>query len=171
MLRILGAGLVVAACGAGGLIMARSYSVRPQNLQSLAAAVQMLATEIHYARSSLPEACRRIAGQIDNPAAAFFARFAEVLAGGRGLTAAEALDQSLAVLADAGFANQDIELISQLGAVLGRSDAEDQLKHLAILYERLEHSRIKAEQERDKMARLWNYLGFCVGALVVLMLI
>lgn len=171
MVRSLGAGIVILACGAGGLIMARSYRIRPQNLQSLAAAVQLLATEIHYARSSLPEACSRIAAQIDNPAAAFFARFAELLGGGRGLTTAEAVNQSLPVLAAAGFSCQDIELIRQLGAVLGRSDAEDQLKHLSILQARLEQSRIKAEQEREKMVRLWNYLGFCVGALVVLMLI
>ncbi|HKM18330.1 MAG: stage III sporulation protein AB [Firmicutes bacterium] len=171
MLRLIGAAIVITACGVGGLTMARSYSIRPQNLQSLATAVQMLATEIHYTRSSLPEACSRIAAQIGNPVAAFFNQFAAQLTSNSGISAAEAFNQSLPVLADAGFSQQDVELVSQIGAVLGRSDAEDQLKHLELLKTRLQQSIAKAEQERDKMVRLWNYLGFCVGALVVLMLI
>src|SRR5690554_4303121 len=108
MLRLIGAGIVIIACGTGGMIMARSYSMRPHNLQSLATAVQMLATEIHYARSSLPEACHRIAAQIESPVASFFTQFANLLAGHNGLSAAEAFNQSLQVLVDAGFSQQDV---------------------------------------------------------------
>lgn len=170
MLRWIGACIIILACGMAGVIMARSYTLRPKYLQDLVTAVQLLATEINYTRTSLPDACLSISNQLTGPVAQFFNVFATQLLE-RNLTATEAWSQALQVLVDAGFLKQDVENLSQFGNVLGRSDAEDQLKHIALLQNRLESTSRQAEQERDKMVRLWNYLGFCVGALVVLMLI
>lgn len=171
MLRLFGALIVIIGCGLGGMVVAKSYALRPQHLRELSNALQLLATEIDYARTSLSEACSKIAGQTKGPAAQFFAQFAAYLEGRSGMSANEAWSKSLQVLADAGFVKQELKTIGHFGSVLGRSDAEDQLKHLALLQTRLEQFGDQAEQEREKMVRLWNYLGFCIGALAVLMLI
>lgn len=171
MLGWLGAGMIIIASGLIGQIMARSYALRPQYLHDLFIALQLLTTEIQYARTSLSEACYSISHQVKAPISPFFAEFAQLLQSQNGIATAEAWNTALKVLQDAGFLKQDYELVAQLGNVLGRSDADDQIKHITILQTRLEQIGEQAEQERTKMVRLWNYLGFCVGALVVLMLV
>lgn len=171
MLRLIGAVMIIAACGLVGIIVSKSYLLRPKYLHDLSAALQLLETEINYTRTSLPEACTIIAKRIKEPVSQFFTCFAESLKNESGVNAQEAWDNSLIVLADAGFLKQDIEIIKQLGSVLGRSDAADQLKHITALQKRIQALAKVAELERDKNVRLWNYLGFCIGALVVLLLI
>lgn len=171
MLRLIGACMVIFGCGTAGIVVARSYSLRPRHLQEMRSALQLLATEINYARSSLSEACSKIAGQVEGPIAQFFAQFADSLAQNNDVSASELWNQTLQILGEAGFTNQELEAVGQLGSALGRSDADDQMKHLLLLQTRLEQLGSQAEQERDKMVRLWNYLGFCVGALIVLLLI
>lgn len=162
--------MIFVCSGSIGIIMARTYLARPANLQNLYVAIQLLETEISYARTTLPEACQRIASQTKKPISEFFQRFVAHLESENALSALEAWEQSLTVLRDSGFLKTDVETVAQLGNVLGRSDAEDQLKHLSLLQNRLSTSIKQAEQDRDRNVRLWNYLGFCVGILVILLL-
>lgn len=171
MLRVIGALLTILACGFAGIIMARSYTMRPKYLQDFATALQLLATEIDYGRTSLPEACHKISGQTIPPIAQFFGDFASLLDNDSSLNASEAWNKALAHLSDGGFIKNDVEIIAQLGNVIGRSDANDQLKHILIVQKQLQSCGEQAMGERDKNVRLWNYLGFCVGSLVVLLLI
>lgn len=170
MLRLLGAFMIIGSSGLIGLIMANTYMTRPLNLYHLQLAIQLLETEINYARSSLPEACSRIAEQIKQPVASFFGEFAANLQSLESPTVIDAWNRALQILKEAGFLKEDLEIMAQLGNVLGQSDADDQIKHLSLLQNRLASAIKQAEQERDKNVRLWNYLGFCVGALVVLLL-
>lgn len=171
MLRLIGAITIIFSCGLAGIIMAKSYVLRPKYLRELSSAFQLLATEINFSRTTLPEACLAIAAQTHEPVSAFFLEFGNSLKANSNDNASVLWNDSLQVLADAGLIKEDIEALKQLGTVLGRSDAEDQLKHIAILQERLELLNKEADLEKDKNFRLWNYLGFCVGILVVLLLI
>lgn len=150
--------------------MAKSYRLRPKYLQDFALSLQLLATEIDYARTSLPEACHKISGQTTAPIAQFYAIFSNNLDCQSGFSATEAWTKATTVLSDVGFIKSDIEIIEQLGNVIGRSDAADQLKHIALVQNQLKTSSQQAAEEREKNVRLWNYLGFCVGSLVVLLL-
>ncbi len=169
-IRFIGACLIILASGAAGILMARSYMERPKNLRFIQTALQALETEIHYSRTSLPEACMRIAKHSKHPINTFFHVFGENLQSGDGLSAKEAWDKALEVLRDAGFIRDDVERISTLGNALGRSDAEDQVKHLVLLQKQLAELIARSEEEKDQNVLLWNCLGFCVGALVVILL-
>ncbi len=171
MLRLVGAATIIIACGMVGIIISRSYLMRPRFLYDLSVALQLLETEIDYSRTNLAEACFNIAQQVKQPVSQFLTYFSEALETNEGISAEEAWNIALVVLVDAGFLQQDVEAIKYLGTVLGRSDAPDQLKHIATLQKRIQLMAQNAETDRDKNVRLWNYLGFCIGALVVLLLI
>ena len=55
-MQAVGAVLVVAACGLMGLTVACSYTAQAENVKGLITMLQILETEISYARSALPEA-------------------------------------------------------------------------------------------------------------------
>lgn len=170
MIRIIGALMIIVGCGVAGLIVARTIAQRPKYLQNMSFALQLLETEIEYGRTSLAEAGQQIAAQTNPPVKGFFNIFSQNLHDTQGMSAAEAWEQALDVLLQAGMTKNDVEMIGQLGGILGRSDVQDQLKHINLLQKRLNSASDQAEFDRVRNERLWNYLGFCVGALVVLLL-
>ncbi len=169
-MRLFGALLIFFASGYAGILMARTFLDRPRNLRAFHVAIQALETEINYTRTSLPEACLHIAIQSKPPISLFFQVFVEKLKCGEGISSKEAWDTALVILIDGGFSKDDIEKIATLGNILGRSDADDQRKHLALLQRQLVVTIDEAEADKEKNARLWNYIGFCIGALVVVLL-
>lgn len=169
-MKLFGALLILAASGYAGILVAKTYWQRPRDLKILQVGLQLLETEITYARTALPQALAEIAKQTRPPVAQFFQEVSDNLLNGLGVTGQEAWNQSLVVLQETALTKQDIELVATLGNALGRSDVEDQCKHLHLTQQRLANTITQAEQECDKNARLWSYLGFCVGALVVVLL-
>lgn len=169
-MRLLGAMLIILASGAAGMLVAKNFAERPRILRALQSALQMLETEINYGRTTLPEACLRVAESHDATVSLFFTVFAQELTAGTGHSGQEAWRKALQTLADEGLQSGDLDRLQTLGAVIGQSDADDQVKHLRLVHKQLEQALHQAEEEREKNVRLWNYLGFCFGALVVLLL-
>lgn len=169
-IRGIGALVVFLCCGFAGITVAHGYVQRLRNLKNLVSAFQLLETEIHFAKTSLPSAMDSIAKQVPESVSSFFLRVGENLRTPEGYTAQEAWELALPELASIGLGKDDIQMIATLGNALGRSDAEDQRKHLVILQKQLERAIDQAQSDQEKNVRLWNYLGFCVGALVVILL-
>ncbi|WP_066637601.1 stage III sporulation protein SpoIIIAB [Desulfolucanica intricata] len=171
MLKIFGSVLIVLACGLSGLAIAKNYIRRPHELRCLQSALQMLETEISYAASPLAEAMEIIAARCDKHVAMLFLRAKDELSSMSGYTAKEAWDKSLDAFYPQTALNQtDLSILRSLGGTLGISDREDQIKHL-----RLSRAQLKAEMDKaDELARrnvkLWNYLGFSGGIVIVLIL-
>ncbi|MBC7105298.1 MAG: stage III sporulation protein AB, partial [Firmicutes bacterium] len=89
-----------------------------------------------------------------------------------GYTAGEAWQRALAEWRGEGRLRADeTAILDGLGTCLGRSDREDQVKHLRLAREQLELCLRRAEEEAARGVRLWSYLGLTAGpALVLLML-
>jgi stage III sporulation protein AB len=50
-------------------------------------------------------------------------------------------------------------------------DVVEQLKNIALAREQLAFIEKQAVEARRKYERMWQYLGFCLGATIVLMLL
>lgn len=171
MLKLVGATMVVAASGLSGMAVAGNYSRRPRELRALRSAIQMLETEIAYGATHLPEALALVAGRCDNTAAPLFSRAAAELASMSGVTAAEAWEKSLGgYYPGAALKPQDLLILRGLGSSLGISDREDQIKHLRLAMEQFGAETVRAEEEAARNVKLWSYLGFLGGLMVVLVL-
>lgn len=171
MLKLVGAALVVAASGLTGMAVSNSYSRRPRELRSLRSALQMMETEIAYGATRLPEALGLVAARCDQAAAPLFAGAAAELKTMSGLTAAEAWEKSLKnYYPGTALRPQDLSILRSLGASLGISDREDQIKHLHLTIEQLTAETGAAEDEAQRNVKLWSYLGFLGGLMAVLVL-
>lgn len=162
--------MIVFSCGLIGIIVAKSYSDRIQNIKALLTFVQLLETEISYSQTSLPTAFKKIAGQLQGPVSLFLQTVTHYLLTEPDRGIQEIWELGIQVLEENGLPIVVLEDLITFGEVLGASDVEDQKKHLNLLRIRLNQALETAEAEHSKNARMWQYLGFCTGILIALLL-
>ncbi|MCG9968512.1 stage III sporulation protein AB [Pelotomaculum terephthalicicum JT] len=171
MLKLIGAVMVIAASGLSGLAMAGNYARRPKELRSLRSALQILETEIAYSATCLPDAFMQVSGRCDKTSATLFSGAAAELSNMSGVTASEAWDKALEkYYPGTALKSGDLSILRNLGGSLGISDREDQIKHLRLAMEQISAETLAAEEEAARNVKLWSYLGFLGGLLVVLLL-
>lgn len=171
MLKLTGAVIVILSVGFTGITIANRYSRRLQELRSLLPALQMLETEITYAATLLPEALHLVALRCPEIIAPLFEKAAAELFSMSGFTVWEAWGKALEIFSHQSALNKaDLAILHNLGGVLGISDRQDRSKHLCLAREQLKIQVEKAEEEAAKNVKLWNYLGFLGGLVVVLIL-
>lgn len=170
-LKLVGASLVLVSSSMTGNLIAKNFLERPKQLRQLRHGLQILETEISYAASFLPEALKRIAKASEPPVGSLFDKTSQLLLNQEGYTATEAWQQAIEEnLSALVIKDSDKEILLQLGASLGCSDREDQVKHLRLAQEYLQKEEEKAEKEGEKNAPLWRYFGLVFGAAIIILL-
>jgi len=162
--------LVIISCGAMGLTVANSYRQRVQNLRQLAAFMQCLESEISYAHTALPEVISRQKHEHTGAVRHFLSVLDAALAAGEGESFVAIWERGLCILARNGLPAWLVDDLRHLGTALGQSDVAEQSKHLTLLQKRLEQALEEARGEQGRQAKLWSYLGFFSGLLLVLLL-
>ncbi|KJS14183.1 MAG: stage III sporulation protein AB [Peptococcaceae bacterium BRH_c8a] len=171
MIKLIGAILLVSACGYAGWHVSRSYARRPVELRQFMTALQMLETEITYAATPLPDALSGIAERVDARVSSFFAHAAKELQTTRGTSARQAWSAALDRYRTGSTLDRgDLGILNSLGHNLGISDRDDQAKHLRLTLEQLKMAQARAEETASKNVKLWNYVGLLGGLIIVLAL-
>jgi stage III sporulation protein AB len=164
------AAAVFAAPTAWGFLVARQLRQRPLDLAAVSAALEVLRTEIVYARTPLPDALRRASTGAGGSAAALMREVAAQLDGGSGRGVGDLWEAALGVVdAASAWTQADLAALARLGHALGRSDAEDQTRHIALCVERLRQLEDEAKAAAERQGRMWRYLGVLSGVALVLM--
>ncbi|WP_438432216.1 stage III sporulation protein SpoIIIAB [Gorillibacterium sp. sgz500922] len=173
MLKTLGALLLLAAGLLFGFHQSLALSRRPKQIRQLALALQRLETEIGYVATPLPDALRASASALSPPLAALFQAAADRMEEpGAGRTAAESWREAV----QEGFSRTSMkeperEALLQLGASLGISDTQDQLKHLRLAVSHLTVEERNASEEEKRYGKMWKSLGVLGAALVVVIML
>lgn len=170
-MRLVGAVLVIAACGMMGLTVARSYTAQAQSIKQLLTMLQLLETEIGYSRSALPEALGRIGEQMGGMVGAFLRVVNSHIHANPGDSFSQAWSQGVRWLRGSGLPTSVLDDLTVLGDSMGTSGVEDQRRHLQVARVRLEHAYHEAEDDKRANFRLWSYLGFGTGLLLILLII
>jgi len=171
MLRLVGSSVIIFGCGLIGMYTAHNYSQRPEELRHLQSALQMLVTEITYAATPMAEALRSIAARSDKRVSILFEYILAEFSSNPGCTANEAWEKALQKFyIRTTLAKGDLAILSNLGKALGISDRQDQTRHLHLAIEHLGAEIISARNDASKYVKLWNYIGFLGGLVVVLLL-
>lgn len=153
-----------------GLVISSSYRQRVQNLRRLASFLQCLEAEMNYAHTTLPEIIGRQKREHTGVIYRFLVRMERLIEAGTGESFPEIWVQGLGVLKANGLPGWLLEDLRHLGIALGQSDVAEQTKHLLLLQKRLEQALTEAQGEQGKHTKLWSYLGFFGGLLLVLLL-
>ncbi len=169
-MRLFGAGLIVFSCGIMGLLAAASYGQRVQNLRQFLSFIQLLESEIQFARTTLPEVISKHIPQFSGLTKQFLITLDAHLEDGGGHDFSSVWEQGIHHLGASGFPNQVLMDLRDVGRILGQSDVTEQLKHLQLCSIRLQQALEEAKKEQDRQTKLWRYLGFSAGLLIVLLL-
>lgn len=167
LVKITGTILLIASFGLVGHLVAESFTRRPRELRQIQSALQMLETEMAYGASPLPEALGRISQFCGEPVKSICRTAETQLRSGRGVTAGEAWVAAVnQVFPDTVLSEADRQALVDFGATLGISDREDQMKHLKLTREQLKREETRADEDGEKSARMWKYLGLLTGLAV-----
>jgi len=167
MREMAGAALVLATGYGIGKVLAGPFARRPGQLRDLQLGAAVLETEIWHGCTMLPDAMGRAARAVPEPVSVLFAETARLLAPGMG--AAEAWSRALdSFYPDSACDDDDRGILLSLGPLLGRSDREDQRRHLKLLCERLAGQEARAMVARQRYERLWSYVGVLSAAAAIL---
>ncbi len=171
-MRCTGALCIICGCGYAGLKAAGTYSRRVEVLRNLQNGFSLLETEISYSSTPLPVALRRAGEKLDKITGSVFGKAAALLEMNRGYTAGEAWEEAVSILAGESFVRrEEMSVLLMFGHGLGNSAREEQLKNIALTREQLRIIEKKALENRDKNTKMWQYMGFCLGIIIVLVLI
>lgn len=171
MVKMFGAAIVLLAATLAGLVKARQYASRPNQIRRLILALKRLETEIMYGFTPLPEAMQRMADQSSEPIKILFEEAARRMNPPLNWTAQQSLHQAI----ETGWKHtamkaSEKEVMHQLGFTLGTSDRANQLGHIATAVRQLESEEQTAREEQARYEKMCRSLGLLGGAFIVILL-
>lgn len=172
MFKVVGGLCIIGSCTYLGLRISSGYRQRTEMFRFLQNALTLLETEISYTATPLPLALERVGKKINKNCRPLFITAASVLQEKRGATASEAWFEGIKALSGkVSLTEEERELLQVFGHGLGGSAKEEQVKNIDLTRKQLHQAEKAAEEEQIKNQRMWQYLGFCLGTAIVLMLI
>jgi len=171
-LKLIGALLTLLVPSWIGFRIAARYGRRPVELRAFQNGLAVLATEVEYGATPMPDALLSAARAAGGIAGAILADAAYRLLEGGGITPGEALRAALEQHREATcLTPADLEILTALTPVLGASDRRDQVRHLRLALERLVGAEAEAAEERRRYEPMYRYVGVLSGLALVLILI
>lgn len=170
MIRLVGAALVTAGCGALGLAGTARLDGRVRDLGELAAGLDALQRELGWRLAPLPDGLAEAAGSVRGPAEQFFTGCAR----GAGLPDGRAFQEVWREELDAAplrLRPEDRVLVERLGPVLGRYDGDSQRRALEDAAAGLRALQETAADDRRRLGRVYGVLGVSAGLLLTIFLL
>ncbi|WP_152394066.1 stage III sporulation protein SpoIIIAB [Paenibacillus guangzhouensis] len=172
MVKLIGAILVIVSGTLFGFYQAAQFANRPKQIRAFILAMQRLETEILYGFTPLADALDKIGQQLSDPLKSIFTEAARRLTDHRtSLTAQESWQ--LAVEEQwkhTAMKQSEKNIIYQFGFTLGTSDRNDQIKHIRLAINQLQHEESAAQQEQGRYEKMCRSLGLLAGALIVILI-
>ncbi|MCM8711037.1 stage III sporulation protein SpoIIIAB [Clostridium sp. SYSU_GA19001] len=172
MIKVMGCLLILAASTAGGIIYGEGFKKRVKQLNELERAINQLQNEIEYTYTPLPEALYNVSKKSENPISDIFMKASNLLYSNEVETVHEAFircfnDKDIAL----NINKEDINIILDLSKSLGESDLEGHKKIFSLFISNLKKRISSAEIEMNKNVKMYRYLGFSIGAMIVIVLV
>lgn len=171
MMKIVGAILILCGCCGLGRKVVSGYRDRVDALQELCNILELMAGEIHYERSSLPQCCERVAPHLHPPFSATFRRISERMKENQGVSFAGVFRQETAdALKQRPLRRVDREKFWEFTETTGFADSDMQVRALRRSVEHLKEEKQKLLDEEKEKGRVVRGLSIMSGLLIVLIL-
>ncbi len=169
MLKLAGSALLLLGSAGVGCGLIGRLKQRERTLAALVGALALMERELSFRLPPMEEWLLVAADGTTEPAAGFLRACAQTLDRQNGplfpLWEREAKERLTAL------ERQDVQILLELGAVLGRYSWEEQKKALVAAGERLSRALTQAQEERRGKGRVYGTLSLAAGALLVIVLI
>ena len=172
MIKIIGCALILGASTMAGFIYSERLKYRVSQLNEVQRAVYQLQNEITYVHTLLPDAFKSIAHKSKEPIKELFNKTSELLSDNDYENVYEAVNTALSTVKSRLYLNyDDINVILDLSKTLGESDIEGQNSIFILTIANLKKQIKTSEEFMNKNLKMYRYLGFSFGAMLVIALI
>lgn len=172
ILKILGSCLVVLGTTLWGYRYSEGLEKHVQQLKELELLVLNLQSEVMYLYSPLPTAFENIAIKTKNEIGEIFQRIANILKLNKVDTVYEAFNEVIEENRDELYlCQEDYDILLSLSKNLGDLDRDSQSNIFELSNNTLKKHIKDAEEKSEKNKKLYKYLGFSFGAIIVIMMI
>lgn len=164
--------LIVICCTLAGFIYSDKYRRRVVELNELHRAVIQLQNEILYTYTPLPEAVRNVSEKSIHPLDKLFLEVYKVLSSSRVESVYEAFLSAINNNKDyTSLKKEDLAILLDMSKTLGESDLDGHRRIFELATNELKKKIDIAEKSMNENVKMYRFLGFSVGALIVIMLI
>ncbi|WP_026881312.1 stage III sporulation protein SpoIIIAB [Clostridium akagii] len=172
MIKFLGSSIVIIFSTFAGIIYAQAYIYRVRELNEMERCIRQLQNEIVYTHTPLPEALLNISHTGKRPIADIFKKISAELSSNLHDSVYDAFKK----IFDNSSKNlylkaEDVNIILDLAKSLGESDIDGQVNIFLFTVNNLKKIIGEADVAMKKNVKMFRYLGFGVGAMIVIMLI
>lgn len=172
MIKIIGCLLILGSSTVGGFLCGEIFRRRVKQLNELERAINQLESEIEYTHTPLPEALYSVAQKSGAPISKLLNKASDLLYSNKVETVYEAFnicikDENI----NLDLKPQDINLVLDLSKSLGESDIEGHKRIFSLTISNLKKNIKIAETEMNSNVKMYRYLGFSIGAMLVIVLI
>ena len=172
MIKIIGCAVILGASTTAGFIYSERLKYRVLQLNEVQRAVHQLQNEITYIHALLPDAFRSVANKSKEPIKELFNKTSELLSDNEYENVYEAMNCAINLVRNRLHLNSDdINVILDLSKTLGESDIEGQNSIFTLTIANLKKQIKISEEFMHKNIKMYRYLGFSFGAMLVIVLI
>jgi len=172
MIKIIACFVILGASTMAGFIYSERLKYRVFQLNEIERAIYQLQNEITYVHVLLPDAFKNIADKSKEPIKELFNKTSELLSGNEYENVYEAMKEAVNLLKSKLYLNaDDINVILDLTKTLGESDIQGQNSIFSLTISNLKKQIKISEEFMNKNVKMYRYLGFSFGAMLVIALL
>lgn len=170
-LKIIGCGLILMCSSLIGYLYSENLKKRVLQLREIEQAFFQLRSEMVYTHTSLPEIFYNIGTKCSSPIGDIFKEISSLLYENEVDSVNEGFKRVLKEhKEELSLKQSDIDIILNLSKSLGESDIEGQKNILVVTLENLKKQINNAEIAMSKDIKMYRYLGFSFGAILIIMI-
>jgi stage III sporulation protein AB len=172
MIKVIGCAVILGASTMVGFIYSERLKYRTFQLNEIQRAVHQLQNEMTYVHALLPDAFKSVANKSKEPIKELFNKTSELLSDNEYENVYEAMSSAMNLIkGKLNLNSDDINIILDLSKTLGESDIEGQNNIFSLTIANLKKQIKISEEFMNKNIKVYRYLGFSFGAMLVIALI
>ena len=171
MLKLAGALILMAGASSIGFGAAAQLRARVTSLRALIGGLELMERELSFRLTPMPDLLAVVAKRAQAPACYFFARCRDSLDRLGEKSLGELWREALDAEPDLLLSGEETLVLAGRGEVLGRYDGDGQREALESALAELARCLKRAEEDRNRLGRMYGVLGMGAGALTVILLL
>jgi len=171
MIKIIGCMVILCASTMAGFIYSERLKYRVFQLNEIERAIYQLQNEITYVHALLPDAFESIASKSKEPINQLFDKTSELLSNNEYENVYEAMNNAVIFIkSKLHLTSDDINVLLDLSKTLGESDIQGQSSMFTLTMANLKKQIKTSEEFMSKNTKMYRYMGFSFGAVLVILL-
>ncbi len=173
MIRLAGFSMIGLSCSGLGVWYAWQLRQRLEHLHAMNRIIELLVSLLQYGKSTLPECCRQLAAQAQEPYRQAFTQVYQLMAENKGDSFAEVYAEIMgkALKGINALKEQDRQLFLQCVLQQGCGDTETGIRLIRRQQELLKERITRLEAEHREKSRMAVGLGTLGGILLIIILL